>query len=121
MLAAALAGLPSWLPVPLLLIGLGQGIALPALVRVNADQVAPSLAGLAAGLMNATLQISAALAVALIGGLFFALAPDGAGGREVQLAFSVAALTMAGALALAAVLSWPGAPTTAPRGACDAE
>ncbi|HJE69128.1 MFS transporter [Pseudomonas oryzihabitans] len=121
LLAAALAGLPSWLPVPLLLIGLGQGIALPALVRVNADQMAPSLAGLAAGLTNATLQISAALAVALIGGLFFALAPDGAGGREVQTAFSAAALTMGGALALAAVLSWPSAPATATRGACDAD
>jgi MFS family permease len=111
-LTAALAGLPAWLPVPLLLIGLGQGIALPALVRVNADQVAPSLAGLAAGLMNATLQISAAISVALIGGLFFALAPDGTRGVVVQIAFSITSLTIGGCLALAAALSWHRAPAT---------
>ncbi|GAC1036739.1 MFS transporter [Pseudomonas sp. No.117] len=112
-LVAALAGSPAWLPVPLLLIGLGQGIALPALVRLNADQVAPSLAGLAAGLTNATLQISAALSVALMGGLFFQLAPEGAPAATVRFAFALTSLAIAGALALAAGLSWRRTPAGA--------
>lgn len=104
--ALALAHGPAWLPAPLFLIGLGQGIALPALVRLNVDQVNPRWAGLAAGLVSATLQISAAVSTALVGGLFFTLAPDGGGSRPVQLGFAFAALAIGAALALAAALSW---------------
>ncbi|WP_077000556.1 MFS transporter [Variovorax sp. KK3] len=105
--AAALAWVdaPVWLPLPLFLIGLGQGIALPALVRLSVDQVNGRWAGLAAGLVNATLQISAAVSTAVIGGLFFSLASDGDGASDVKAAFSVATLAIGGGLALAAVLS----------------
>lgn len=105
--AAALAWVdaPAWLPLPLFLIGLGQGIALPALVRLSVDQVDARWAGLAAGLVNATLQISAAVSTAVIGGLFFSLASDGDGASNVKAAFSVATLAIGGGLALAAVLS----------------
>lgn len=102
----ALAQAPAWLPAPLFLIGLGQGIALPALVRLNVDQVNPRWAGLAAGLVSATLQISAAVATALVGGLFFTLAPDGGGARLAQVGFAFATLAIGAALALAAALSW---------------
>lgn len=102
----ALAQAPAWLPAPLFLIGLGQGIALPALVRLNVDQVDPRWAGLAAGLVSATLQISAAVATALVGGLFFTLAPDGGGARLAQVGFAFATLAIGAALALAAALSW---------------
>ncbi|NID03292.1 MFS transporter [Luteibacter jiangsuensis] len=102
----ALAQAPAWLPAPLFLIGLGQGIALPALVRLNVDQVDPRWAGLAAGLVSATLQISAAVATALVGGLFFTLAPDGGGARLTQVGFAFATFTIGAALALAAALSW---------------
>ncbi|MBY4945062.1 MFS transporter [Cupriavidus respiraculi] len=102
----AVSGASAWLPPPLFLIGLGQGIALPALVRLNVDQVDARWAGLASGLVNATLQISAAVSVALIGGLFIAIAPDGAGARDVWLAFAVASSAIGAALALAAGLSW---------------
>ena len=102
----ALAQAPAWLPAPLFLIGLGQGIALPALVRLNVDQVDPRWAGLAAGLVSATLQISAAVATALVGGLFFTLAPDGGGARLTQVGFAFATLTIGAALAVAAALSW---------------
>ena len=96
---------PAWLPAPLFLIGLGQGIALPALVRLNVDQVDARWAGLAAGLVNATLQISAAVSTATIGGLFFALSSHGTSPGAVKTAFSVALLAIGAGLALAAVLS----------------
>jgi MFS family permease len=96
---------PAWLPTPLFLIGLGQGLALPALVRLNVDQVDARWAGLAAGLVSATLQISAAVSTAIIGGLFFALLTHVAGPGAVKTAFSVALLAMGAGLGLAAVLS----------------
>lgn len=96
---------PAWLPAPLFLIGLGQGMALPALVRLNVDQVDARWAGLAAGMVNATLQISAAVSTAIIGGLFFALSSHGAGPAAVKAAFPVALLVIAAGLALGADLS----------------
>jgi len=56
--------------------------------------------------VNATLQISAAVSVAVFGGLFIAIAPDGASAQAVRLAFAAASLAMAASLALAAALSW---------------
>jgi MFS family permease len=104
--ALAFAGMVSWLALPLFLIGAGQGIALPALVRLNVDQVETRWAGLASGLVTATLQISAAVSVALIGGLFIAIAPDGANAQDVRLGFAVASLAISAALVMAAGLSW---------------
>lgn len=107
----AVAGVAAWLPLPLFLIGAGQGIALPALVRLNVDQVETRWAGLASGLVNATLQISAAVSVAMVGGLFIAIAPDGASAQDVRLAFAVASVAIGAALALAAGLIWKRQPT----------
>lgn len=104
--ALAFAGAPSWLAVPLLVIGAGQGIALPALVRLSVDHVQTRWAGLASGLVNATLQIGAAVSVAVFGGLFIAIAPDGASAHEVRLGFAVATLAIGAAIGLAAGLSW---------------
>lgn len=104
--AASLAWVdaPGWLPAPLFLIGVGQGIALPALVRLNVDQVDARWAGLAAGMVNATLQISASVSTATIGGLFFALSSHDVGQAAVKTAFSVALLAISAGLGLAAVL-----------------
>ncbi len=109
LLAAGLAwwDTPPWLPLPLLLIGVGQGLALPAVVRLNVDQVDARWAGLASGLVNATLQMSAALSTAVIGGLFFTLAPLGADAAQVKAGFASAALAMAACLGLAAALARP--------------
>jgi MFS family permease len=104
--ALAFAGAASWLALPLFLIGAGQGIALPALVRLNVDHVETRWAGLAAGVVNATLQISAAVSVAFFGGIFIAIAPDGASAQDVRLGFAVASLAIGASLALAAALSW---------------
>ncbi|AWH46478.1 MFS transporter [Stenotrophomonas sp. ZAC14A_NAIMI4_1] len=103
----AAAGKPGGLAAPLLLLGIGQGIALPALVRLNVDRVAPHWAGLAAGMVTAAMQMGAALSVALVGGVFFALAPDGAGAKQVSTAFVVACVMIAIAMAAAALLSAP--------------
>lgn len=106
----ALADIPGWLPAPLLMIGLGQGIALPALVRLNVDQVDARYSGLAAGLVSATLQISAAVFVALIGGLFFGYAPDGASASQVKAGFATGVSAIAISLGVASVLCWKNSP-----------
>jgi MFS family permease len=82
----------------LLMIGLGQGTALPALVRAVIDLVDPHFAGLASGLVNATLQIGAALSVAVIGGLFFTVLGAGGGAASVDAGFSLALMGIAGTL-----------------------
>ncbi|MBS7457162.1 MFS transporter [Coralloluteibacterium stylophorae] len=109
------AGAPSWLALPLFAIGAGQGIALPALVRSSVDHVDARWAGLASGLVNATLQIGAAIWVAMIGGVFFAIAPDGAGAHDVRLGFAAASLAIAAALAVAAALGGKRRPSAAGR------
>lgn len=90
----------------LFLIGLGQGIALPTLVRAVIDRVEVKCAGLAAGLVNSVLQISAALAVALIGGLFYAVLAGRMGLVPIAHAFTVALVCMGASLLLAALLAW---------------
>ncbi|NIY69260.1 MFS transporter [Streptomyces malaysiensis] len=70
-LVAALDQTP-WGAAPLALIGFGQGRALPSLIRITVTHIPHAFAGLACGLVNATLQISAALSVAIIGGVFYA-------------------------------------------------
>lgn len=107
---------PSWLAVPLLLIGVGQGIALPALVRLNVELVEPRWAGLAAGTVSAALQLGAALSVALVGGVFFSLAPDGASADDVSSGFAVACLMIGLSMAMAAILSRKLAVTTTAAG-----
>lgn len=102
----SLNGNTSFLYLPLFIIGIGQGIAVPALVRLNVDQVDQRFSGLAAGLVSATLQISAAVFVALIGGLFFTFAPDGASVGEIQFSFGISALAIGLCLGVAAMLCW---------------
>ncbi|SAL00329.1 MFS transporter [Caballeronia fortuita] len=101
----ALAAHANWLWLPLFFIGLGQGIALPTLVRLNVDQVPARWAGLAAGLVNSTLQISAAIFVAVIGGLFFTLAPDGASVEAVTSGFAISCAVIGLMLAIASIVT----------------
>ena len=88
----------------LLVIGLGQGTAMPAMLRAVIDRVDARWSGLASGLVNATLQIGAALSVAAIGGLFFARL--GADSRLAAIgdAFSLALVCIAAALMFGAVM-----------------
>jgi len=82
--------------------GLGQGLAMPTLVRMVTGQVAPQFSGMMAGVTSAALQISTALSVAVIGGIFYSMLGSGA---AITHAFIVALLTMAACLAVGAGLS----------------
>ena len=57
----------------LLLAGIGVGLVLPTMIRVVVERVPQERAGLVSGLVNTVLQISAALGVAVLGGIFFAV------------------------------------------------
>jgi predicted MFS family arabinose efflux permease len=86
----------------LLLMGLGQGTAMPTMLRAVIDRVDARWSGLASGLVNATLQIGAALSVAAIGGLFFARLGTAADLGAIGAAFSLSLLCIAGALVVGA-------------------
>ncbi|HXE29721.1 MAG TPA: MFS transporter [Stellaceae bacterium] len=59
--------------------GFGQGVAMPEMIHFILGDVPPAHTGLAAGAMNSTLQIGAAVSVASIGSLFFVILGGGSG------------------------------------------
>lgn len=87
------------------LIGFGQGWAVPTLVRTVIDRAPAGGTGMVSGIVNSALQISAALGVAIIGGVFFRLAGAAPTPLSMAHAFSVTMLCIAASLALAALLS----------------
>jgi len=111
LLAALVADAPGQMPAqfPLIgaiaLLGFGQGWALPTLVRSVINRAPATGSGMIAGITNSALQISAALGVAVIGGVFFSV--GGASPDPVTLAKAlvVAMMCVGGCLAVAAVLS----------------
>ncbi|MEQ0053257.1 MFS transporter [Klebsiella sp. JN_Kp127] len=108
LIANAMTGTsPPMLPLALLLFvtGLGQGLAMPTLVRMVTGRVAPEFSGMIAGVTSSTLQISTALSVAIIGGIFYSMLENGRSGANITHAFIVALLTMAVCLAMGAGLS----------------
>jgi MFS family permease len=86
----------------LLLMGMGQGTAMPVMIRTVIDRVDARWSGLASGLVNATLQIGAALSVAVIGGLFFSRLGAAANLDSIGAAFSLSLVCIAAALAFGA-------------------
>ncbi len=86
----------------LLVMGLGQGTAMPTMLRAVIDRVDPRWSGLASGLVNATLQIGAALSVAAIGGLFFERLGTAADLDAIGAAFSLSLVCIAAALVIGA-------------------
>ncbi len=98
-------GAPKFLFVALFLIGAGQGIALPNLVKTVVQRVDPARSGLASGLINSMLQIGGALATALIGGLFFSILGPSTDVGSIGHAYSVAAVAIALCLLFAGWLS----------------
>lgn len=87
------------------LLGFGQGWALPTLIRTVIDRAPAGGAGMAAGLVNSALQISAALGVAVLGGVFYAVATPANSPATVAHGFVAALLGIALCLSLAAWLS----------------
>lgn len=98
-------GAPEFLFAALFVIGAGQGIALPNLVRTVVQRVDPAQSGLASGLVNSMLQIGGALATALIGGLFFSILGSSTDVRSIGNAYSVAAVVIGLCLLIAGWLS----------------
>jgi MFS family permease len=111
LLAALVGGAPGQMPaqVPLIaavaLLGFGQGWALPTLVRSVINRAPATGSGMIAGITNSALQISAALGVAVIGGVFFSVAGNSPDSSSLARALVVAMMCIGGSLAVSAVLS----------------
>jgi MFS family permease len=107
-IVAAPAGMsPAPVPLAILLfvIGFGQGLALPTLMRMVTGHVAPALSGMIAGVASSTLQVGTALSVAVIGGVFYTVLGAGTDPAAIARAFVVAILCIAACLAVGAALS----------------
>ena len=92
------------LAVILFVIGFGQGFAMPVLMRMITGRVAPAYAGMISGIASSTLQVSTALSVAVIGGVFYSLAGVFADPATLTQAFIVAILCIAFCLAVGVIL-----------------
>ncbi|MBX4864107.1 MFS transporter [Rhizobium bangladeshense] len=89
----------------LFLIGMGQGIALPNLLKSVVQRVGRTQSGLASGLVNSMLQIGGAFAAAIVGGLFFSILGSATDVDSIGRAYSVAAVAIALCLLVAGWLS----------------
>jgi sugar phosphate permease len=87
------------------LVGFGQGWALPTLVRAVIDRAPTTGSGMIAGITNSALQISAALGVAVIGGVFFSVAGASPTPTSMATALIAAMLCIAVSLAISAIIS----------------
>lgn len=87
------------------LLGFGQGWALPTLIRSVIDRAPAGSSGMVSGLVNSALQISAALGVAVLGGLFYAVAAPALSPATLAHGFIAALLGIALSLGLAALLA----------------
>lgn len=111
LLATVVAATPGRMPdqLPLVaavgLLGFGQGLALPTLVRAIISRAPSTGSGMIAGITNSALQISAALGVAVIGGVFFSLAGSSPDPIAMSRALMAAMLCIAASLTVAAILS----------------
>jgi sugar phosphate permease len=93
------------LAVVLFLNGFGQGVAMPVLVPEVTGRFQTRLAGLASGLVTSALQISSALSVAIIGGVFYAILGVATTADWIAHAFGVAMVCVAIGLVGSALLS----------------
>ena len=110
-LAVIVASAPGRMPahIPLLiavgLLGFGQGWALPTLVRAVINRAPATGSGMIAGITNSALQISAALGVAVMGGIFFTVAGASPDSVSMARALAAAMLCVAASLSISAVFS----------------
>lgn len=85
----------AWLVALLYLTGFGQGLATPGLMHMVIGRVSPEFSGMIAGVTSSTLQVSVALSVAVIGGVFYTLGGEGADADKLAHAFVVSLLIIA--------------------------
>jgi MFS family permease len=95
----------------LLCLGLGIGMSVPTMARVIVERVEPNRAGLVGGMVNSTLQVSSAVGVAVLGGLFYTALGTRPDAAAVTHAFAITLLAIAathlGGAVLAAGLGQP--------------
>jgi MFS family permease len=85
-------------------IGFGQGLALPILMRMITGRVDPAFSGMIAGVASSTLQLSTALSVAVIGGIFYTVLGARINPEAITNAFCIAVLCIAFCLAAGVIL-----------------
>lgn len=85
--------------------GIGQGLVLPSVVRIVLAEVEPAHAGVASGMVTATLQIGAAVGAATLGGVFFARVGGHPGAVEYVAGFRVAMFALVAILGACVVMS----------------
>lgn len=113
---------PLALGVILFMIGFGQGLALPTLMRMLTGRVKPAYSGMIAGIASSTLQVSTALSVAVIGGVFYSVLGLRSDPAALAEAFMAAMLCIAVCLAVGAglgvTLAWGAAARVEGRVLC---
>lgn len=70
--------------------GFGQGVAMPEMIHTILGDIPNEHTGLAAGMMNSTLQLGSAISVAAIGSLFFVVLGDGVSAADYGWALGIA-------------------------------
>ncbi|WP_210255191.1 hypothetical protein [Ancylobacter pratisalsi] len=80
-------------------------LALSTLMRMVTGRVAPAYSGMIAGIASSTLQVSTALSVAVIGGIFYEVLGARTDPAAITQAFIVAVLCIAFCLSVGAALS----------------
>ena len=99
------------------MLGFGVGTTIPTMVRAVAERVEPHRAGLVGGVVNSTLQVSAALGVAVLGGLFFVALGAHRDQAAIAHAFAITLLGVATAHAIGGLpRSRPHSPPRAATG-----
>ncbi|MFS2156734.1 MFS transporter [Pseudomonas sp. Pseusp122] len=96
---------PQLLALILFIIGFGQGLGLPTLMRMVTGRVAPAYSGMIAGIASSTLQISTALSVAVVGGIFYTVLGTNSDPSSITHAFIIALLCIACCLGAGMLLS----------------
>ncbi len=96
---------PNGLELGLVAAGIGFGIVMPSVIKAVLDGVDQRHAGLASGVVISTLQIGAALGVAVIGGVFYYALGTGQTISAYAHAFALALGCNVALLILAALLS----------------
>jgi MFS family permease len=84
--------------------GFGQGIAMPEMINTILGEVPRESTGLAAGMLNSTLQIGAAVSLPVIGGIFFAMLADGTAVADYGHALGIAMACQIAFLGLSMIL-----------------
>jgi MFS family permease len=94
-----------WILIAMLFLGgFGQGVGMPRVVDMVMSAVPPSHAGLAAGILNSTLQIGAAVSVAAIISIFYQVLGSGTGAAAYGHALQVAMEAIVAAFVVVLVL-----------------